>query len=220
MKNRSLVRKLAEEAEATSDPLQWFEKLYDKANKDGISIPWDDGVANPNLVEFCERNHINGEGGKALIIGCGYGHDAEYLAGIEFQVTAFDLSPSAIAEAKLRFPNSSVNYQVEDLFNLPNSKIGAHPFVVESYTLQALSRELVSKAIRAIASLVEPDGLLLVITRSRNESEEVGDLPWPLTRAEVLQIENEGLQIVQFEDYTDNEDPPIRRFRIVFQRPN
>ena len=100
MKNRSLVRKLAKEAEATSDPLQWFEKLYDKAGKEGISIPWDDGEANPNLVEFCERHHIRGEGRNALIIGCGYGHDAEYLASIGFQVTAFDLSPSAIGEAK------------------------------------------------------------------------------------------------------------------------
>ena len=217
MKDRSLVRRLAEEAEATSDPLQWFEKLYDKAGKDGISIPWDDGVANPNLVEYCETRRIEGQGRKALIIGCGYGHDAEYLASLGFQVTAFDLSPTAIAEAKIRFPNSPVNYLVEDLFNLPNSRIGAHSFVFESYTLQALARELVPKAIRAIASLVEPDGELLVITRSRSEAEAVGDLPRPLTRTEVLQFEIEGLQMVDFEDYTDNEDPPIRRFRIVFQ---
>ena len=218
MKNRSLVRKLAKEAEATSDPLQWFEKLYDKAGKEGISIPWDDGEANPNLVEFCERHHIRGEGRKALIIGCGFGHDAEYLASIGFQVTAFDLSPSAIGEAKKRFPNSPVNYRVEDLFNLPNPKIGAHPFVFESYTLQALARELVAKAIGVIASLVETDGQLLVITQSRNESEAVGDLPRPLTRTDVLQFENEGLQTLEFEDYTDDEDPPIRRFRILFQR--
>ena len=122
------------------------------------------------------------------------------------------------AKQKKRFPNSPVNYRVEDLFNLPNSKIGAHPFVIESYTLQALARDLVAKAIRVIASLVETDGQLLVITQSRNESEAVGDLPRPLARTEVLQFENEGLQILEFEDYTDDEDPPIRRFRILFQR--
>ena len=51
---------------------------------------------------------------KALIIGCGLGDDAEALAKLGFEVTAFDISTSAIAWCQQRFPDSTVNYLVAD----------------------------------------------------------------------------------------------------------
>ncbi|MCC5670705.1 class I SAM-dependent methyltransferase [Nostoc sp. CHAB 5784] len=36
-------------------------------------------------------------GQKALVIGCGLGDDAEAIASLGFEVTAFDISPTAIA---------------------------------------------------------------------------------------------------------------------------
>jgi 2-polyprenyl-3-methyl-5-hydroxy-6-metoxy-1,4-benzoquinol methylase len=80
-----------------------------KAHKENLSIPWDDDAPNPNLVEFCETNTINGRGRTALKIGCGLGHDAEFLQSLGFKVTGFDLSPSAIASARIKFPDSEVN---------------------------------------------------------------------------------------------------------------
>jgi hypothetical protein len=44
-------------------------------------------------------------------------------------------------------------------------------------------------------------------------------MPWPLTRETVLRFEDEGLDLVSFEDYHDDETPPVRRFRAEFERP-
>ena len=65
-------------------------------------VPWADGLPDPNLVEWAGRAGSagsDGAGRRALVVGCGLGYDAEFLAGRGFAVTAFDLSPTAIAAA-------------------------------------------------------------------------------------------------------------------------
>ena len=44
-------------------------------------------------------------------------------------------------------------------------------------------------------------------------------MPWPLLRAELNDVEKYGMTEVRFVDYNDAEEPPIRRFRIEYQRP-
>ena len=218
MHERSLVRKLAEQSAHTDDPLQWFEVIYQKSQQEDVKIPWDDDTPNPNLVDFCNRQKLIGTGKTALTIGSGFGHDAEHLSSLGFEVTGFDLAPTAIKAAKAKFPNSRVRYAVADLFALPNDDIGRHAFVLEAYTLQALPYDLRQMAIPIIASLVELGGSLLVITRGREERDPPGDMPYPLTKSEILGFEDHGLAVAQFEDYMDNEDPPLRRFRVHFKK--
>ena len=91
-------------------------------------------------------------------------------------------------------------------------------FVVESYTLQVLTPALRSDAMRRVASFVAPGGTLLVIARGRESSEPEGAMPWPLTRQELAVFEDAGLAVVEFEDYVDGEDPPVRRFRVNYLR--
>lgn len=43
-------------------------------------------------------------------------------------------------------------------------------------------------------------------------------MPWPLTRAEIEAIAEEGLTLTRFEDQDDLEAPPVRRFRATFTR--
>ena len=68
------------------------------------------------------------------------------------------------------------------------------------------------------AELLSPGGVLLVIARGREETEPEGKLPWPLTRAELATFERLGLTEVSFEDYFDNEEPRVRRFRALYSR--
>lgn len=49
-------------------------------------------------------------------------------------------------------------------------------------------------------------------------AESPGQMPWPLTRAEVEAIATPGLALASFEDFLDAEDPPVRRFRALFRR--
>jgi SAM-dependent methyltransferase len=155
----------------------------------------------------------------AIVVGCGLGDDAEELTRRGFAVTAFDVSPSAIEWCKRRFTSSPVKYQQADLFTLPADWSGAFNFVFEAYTIQALPRSIRPQAIAAVASLVAADGELLVICRGREDHEDEGSLPWPMTHAEIASFQQHGLKRTSFENYFDEErDPPVRRFRARFRK--
>jgi 2-polyprenyl-3-methyl-5-hydroxy-6-metoxy-1,4-benzoquinol methylase len=51
-------------------------------------------------------------------VQCGYGDDAHWLAARGCAVTAFDISPTAVAAAENRFPPSPVVCKVADLLDL------------------------------------------------------------------------------------------------------
>ena len=215
---RQRARDLARKHIVDGDALGWFEVLYAQADGDPSFIPWADLKPNPNLVDWLDATHIQGRGRKALKVGCGLGDDAEELARRGFQTTAFDISETAISWCHRRYPHSSVAYLVDDLHNAPTEWHGGFLLVVESYTLQVLPPNLRHKAIRCITEFVAPGGTLLVITRGRDSTESEGKMPWPLTREELTVINDSGLKEVRFEDYFDNEDPPVRRFRAVYRR--
>lgn len=216
--NRVTARELAHKYLSAGDGLSWFEVLYAQAGDDASIIPWADLTPNPNLVAWLDAMHIHGEGHTALKVGCGLGDDAEELALRGFVTTAFDISQTAISWCRRRHPCSSVTYVVADLFDSPPAWHGAFPLVVESYTLQVLPPDLRPKAMRCIADFLAPEGTLLVITRGRELRDPEGKMPWPLTREELTAFRECGLHEVSFEDYLDNEDPPMRRFRAVYRR--
>lgn len=216
---RAAARQLAQAALAAGQPLAWFEQLYAQARTEGIPVPWADRIPNPNMVTLFEK--LEGQiafGRKALKVGCGLGDDAEWLAGRGFEVTAFDISPSAIAECGKRFPASKVCYVACDLFQAPASWSGAFDLVLESYTLQVLPPELRAGALKQIAGFVAPGGYLLLISRLREESEETGAMPWPLVRSEIDSLRSLGFAEKYAEDYLDGEQPAVRRFRGCYRR--
>lgn len=217
MDQRNVARALAKDALEIDRPLDWFDELYVKAEAGDAAIPWADLVPNPNVVELLERRGVTGEGRTALKIGCGLGDDAEYLATLGFKVTAFDISPTAIRQAKDRFPDSEVEYIVADLFDPPSDWTGKFELVWESYTLQVLPLDLRLRAIEQIPDFLSEDGELVVVTRAREGGDPEGEMPWPLLESELRYFETEGLERLSFEDYTDNEDPPVRRFRALFR---
>lgn len=215
---RVIARDLAQKHLAANDALGWFEALYAQAAGDSSIIPWADLKPNPNLITWLDAAHIHGNGRKALKVGCGLGDDAEELALRGFDTTAFDISQTAISWCRRRYPDSPVTYSAADLFDAPLEWRRAFSFVVESYTLQVLPPGLRSKAIPLIADFVAPGGLLLVIARGRDTTDPGGNMPWPLTKKELSMFSDAGLNEVSFEDYWDNENPPVRRFRAGYSR--
>jgi hypothetical protein len=69
-----------------------------------------------------------------------------------------------------------------------------------------------------IAALLAPGGTLLLICRGRSAADPRGELPWPLSAEELETWTLAGLRQVHFEDYFDQEGPPVRRFRVEYQR--
>ncbi len=216
--DRTTARQLAHESLAQGDALGWFNRLYVQAEGNERIVPWADMEVNPNLRQWLERDGLSGNGMAALVIGCGLGDDAEALAAIGFKVTAFDISSTAIDWCRKRFANSFVDYVVHDLFAPPSSWSAAFDFVLEAYTLQVLPPELRPKACEQIAGFVDCDGTLLVISRGRRPEDDAGQMPWPLVRSELYEFGKCGLSEVSFDDYFDDEQPPVRRFRVEYRR--
>ncbi len=216
MADRTKARQLAAESLKSGDPTGWFEKLYAEANNESSVVPWADMRPNPNLVSWlaCSEFHTD----RVLVIGCGLGDDAEALSLVSSEVIAFDISPTAISWCKQRFPASKVQYCVQDLLCTSFEWQEGFDFVLESYTLQVLPPSVRAEARRKIASFVAPHGRLLVICRGRDEGDDEGNMPWPLTKDEVQAFADCGLTETRFEDYVDNETPPARRFRVEYSR--
>ena len=216
MTDRTRARALAKESIERGDAVGWFERLYAEARRGEAVVPWADLAPNPHVVEWLEREAP--PPGRALDIGSGLGDTAEDLARRGFSVIAFDVSASAIDEARRRFASSRVDYRVADLLRLPAGLEGSFDLVVECYTLQVLPPEPRAQAVAALRRLPRPGGSLLVVARGREPEEPPGQMPWPLTRAEVEAIATPDLALVRFEDFLDREDPPVRRLRALFRR--
>jgi SAM-dependent methyltransferase len=216
--SRDRVRAIVRDYYDRGDFKGWFEEVYATAGGDPVAVPWEDAAPNPNLVRWLDREKIAGNARRALVVGCGLGDDAEELARRGFDVTAFDISPTAINWCTERYPNSKVKYVAADLLAPPDAWRRAFDFVLEIHTLQTMRGQMRSDAVAGVGEFVAQNGELLIICRGRDESEPTGDLPWPLLKSELDELRAQGLREISFEDYMDEEDPPVRRFRARFRR--
>ena len=190
----------------------WFEPLYAAAERGEREVPWARDAPREALVEWAEANALDGSGKGALVVGCGFGADAEYLSERGFAVTAFDVAPTAVRSAHERHPGTQVDYVVADLLDPPRAWAEAFALVFESLTVQSLPESLRSRAIARVGAFVAPRGTLLVIASAREEGPVDGP-PWPLTRAQVESFARGGLETVQIEQL------PGPRWRAELRRP-
>jgi SAM-dependent methyltransferase len=194
-----------------------FEDLYARAGDDLAAVPWASLAPHPALVAWLDQQH-RCPAAAALVIGCGYGDDAEELSRRGYRVTAFDISSTAIAKCRQRFPDSAVDYRVVSLFRLPETWREAFHLVVEIRTLQSLALDRRADAVRAIAQTVAPGGIVWLRSFGRGDQDPIGDRrPWPVSRRELDGFELHGLREREFVD----EPMPGSRgsmFTVVYQR--
>ncbi|MFD5826542.1 class I SAM-dependent methyltransferase [Lentzea sp. NPDC060358] len=176
-----------------ANPGGWFEDLYAEADAGTASVPWDKPEPQPHLVEWASGT--DGTGKTALVVGCGYGRDSEYLATLGYAVTAFDVSPTAIAAVQARHPDSEVTYVAADLLAPPPEWHRAFDLVVENMTVQALPVALHARACEQVAKLT--GARLLVLAVARDEGPAPSGPPWPLTPTEIDAFAVDGLSPVR-----------------------
>jgi SAM-dependent methyltransferase len=229
---RAKQRELASEFASRGDATGWFEELYKRAEGDNEKVSWADLEPNRFLRTWAERTGLKGDGRKALVVGCGLGDDAVYLDDLGFDVTAFDISPTAIEWARRLHADRNIKFVAADLFQSPLSwryvqppataggtDGGGFDFVLEVYTIQPLPIDIRPQVIDSIAAFPKPGGELVVVTRGREDDEETDQLPWPLSRADLKRFEENGLVKEHFEIQDGDEEDPMRRFVVVYRRP-
>ena len=148
--------RLAAASLATGDPTGWFDRLYAAGAAGRVPVPWSRREPHPLLAEWAQRHHLAGAGKRAIVPGCGLGADAEYLAGLGFTTTAFDISPTATRLARNRTRDSPVEYATADLLHLPRPWLGAFDLVAEIITVQALPRAVRHQATTSVARMTAP----------------------------------------------------------------
>lgn len=209
--------RLAGKAIAAGDPTGWFERLYSAARRGEVAMPWDRAQPNRFLVSWTQG--FEGAGRRALVVGCGLGVDAEYVAGLGFRTDAFDVAESAIRTARARYPDSPVRYRTADLLNPPAEWRGAFDLVVEFYTVQAMPVNVRARAIANVAAMVGPGGTLLACATARDEKDDSHNgPPWPLARTEIEAFAAGELTRVRIENYRDPGDPGWARWLAEFRR--
>jgi len=214
------VREIAEPYLQRGDAVGWFEAFYRAQAGDETRVPWADPIGHPLLSEWLERRGSPPDGARrAVVVGCGLGEECQHVAAAGWRVLGFDVSPTAIDWCRRRYPSSTVDYRVADLFALPPDWERAFDLVVEVYTLQALLVDVRPQAAGLIASLAAPGGSVLVITRGREPEEPAEDLPWPLVRSELDVFPAAGLEQVRFEDLRSRRHEIGRRFRVEYRAP-
>jgi 2-polyprenyl-3-methyl-5-hydroxy-6-metoxy-1,4-benzoquinol methylase len=178
-------------------PADWFEPLYADSNKNGEGVPWANMETHPSFSHWLSQNQLTGNKKSALVVGCGMGDDAIELENLGFQVTAFDVSKTAIIFCVERFPQTTVNFVQADLLKTQAQWYRQFDFVLEIYTVQALPPKYEKKLIQSISSFLAPNGQLLVVAEvSKEERIFENGPPWVLTPQHIDSFISCGLDVI------------------------
>lgn len=147
-----------------------WEQLYQEQKVE--SMPWFHSQLDPNLDRALTQ--LNLQDGSCLDLGTGPGTQAMALAERGFQVTATDLSETAIAKASqhAREKGLTVNWIQDDILN-SNLK-QAFDFILDRGCFHVLPPECRQDYVRVVAGLIKPEGYLFLKTFSIKETRPQG----------------------------------------------
>lgn len=121
-------------------------------------IYWDKGAPSLPLKQYLERNPTRG---RALVPGCGRGHDVSLAVAHGLDALGLDIAPTAIAGARTLYPQIAERFVVGDLFNPTAELRGAFDVVLEHTCMSGLHPSLRASYRRGIDLTLRPGGLLV-----------------------------------------------------------
>ncbi|MBB5895535.1 class I SAM-dependent methyltransferase [Kutzneria kofuensis] len=136
-------------------------------------IPWDIAQPQPAIAGLDFR-------GDVLDVGCGLGDNAAFVAGQGLRVTAVDSSPTAIAEARQRFPDSGVRFAVADATDLAGYA-ASFDTVLSCALFHCLDDTDRIRHLHALRRATRPGAVLHLLTFS---DQVVDGLPSPFPQSE------------------------------------
>jgi len=175
------------------DPKFW-ERCYEE-HRDG----WEIGQPAPPLERVLRARKEAPwvpTTGRALVLGCGRGHDARLLAELGLSVTAVDFAPRAIAEARRWTPPqlaSRIEWRCEDLFTVPARAPASFDLVVEHASFCAIEPARRAEWFAVARRVLRPGAMLLGLFYVHGRE---GGPPFGATEEEVLRLAKEAHFVV------------------------
>lgn len=193
-------------------PLRNWEKLYQEQAVE--SMPW----FNSELDSDIEKSLIklNLTTGDVLDVGTGPGTQAIILAQKGFQVTATDLSETAIKKAAAREEGKglNINWKQDDILNSQLQE--EYDLIIDRGCFHVFPPQSRQDYVNVVYNLLKPKSFLLLKCFSSLETREGG--PHKFTPGEIREIFSPKLQVISVEQtvYYGNLDPhPLALFNIM-----
>lgn len=167
--------------------------------------PWDTGRVSAELVRRVNDAKI--APCRAVELGCGTGINAIWLAQRGFDVTAVDISPTAIERARQRAADVgvSVRFVVADVTALPD--LGPpFAFFFDRGCYHAVRRGNAGGFLRQLDGITAAGSIGVVLTGNAREERKPGP---PVVTAETIRAElGRVFEIVSLEEFRFDQDEP------------
>jgi len=175
-----------------------WDEMYRKGE-----VFWDRGEPSPPMRQYLERHAVRG---RALVPGCGRGHEVALAVEYGLDATGLDISPTGTAEARAKYPHLAQRFVTGSLFDPPEEMRGAYDVVLEHTCMSALPPKMRADYRRGIDLTLRRGGLLIGVWFTGLDPELEGP-PFPFSVVELTLLFAEGYEIV--EDYVPD---------VVFER--
>ena len=169
-----------------------WDEIYQKGE-----VFWNMGAPSPPMKQFLERHRVQG---RALVPGCGHGHEVALAVEHGLDATGLDIAPTGVAEARALYPQLAERFVTGDLFNPPEEMRGAFDVVLEHTCMSGLHPSLRADYRCGIDLALRPGGLLIGVWFI-NPDLDPGDEgpPFPFSVADLAALFADRYEIV--EDY-------------------
>jgi SAM-dependent methyltransferase len=158
---------------------------------------WDKGEPSPPMRQYLERHPLSG---RALVPGCGHGHEVALAVEHGLDATGLDIAPTGVAEARALYPRIAGRFVTGDLFDPPGEMKGAFDLVLEHTCMSGLAPTLRPSYRRGIDLTLRRGGLLVgvwFINPDLGPGKE--GPPFPFSVADLTALFADGYDIL--EDY-------------------
>jgi len=169
-----------------------WDEMYRKGE-----VYWDKGAPAPALKQYLERHAVRG---RALVPGCGRGHEVALAVEHGLDATGLDIAPTATAEAGKKYPQLADRFVTGSLFDPPPGMRDAYDVVLEHTCMSALPPALRANYRRGIDLTLRRGGLLIGVWFVNPDLDPGNEgPPFPFSVPELTALFAEGYEIV--DDY-------------------
>lgn len=177
-----------------------------------------------NLVEFlCKNSNIK----SAAELGCGEGRNAVYMAKQGISVTAFDISSTAIKNAKniAKDCNVSIDFRCQDV--IKNKMSGEYDFVYDSGLLHHLPPHRRITYIELLQTILKPGGFfgLTCFAWGENCADEVDDWGYyqqqfnagvAFTKERIIELFEPNFNVIEIRKYKNHVPDTIQGLQFMW----